>query len=761
MINMRSFQVTQFTANQFLIKLLTAAMAGALLLYLFSATGANAAPAGINWPEKSAEVTVFQVADPSDGAWYPRLLKLANGEILAAYDTNDGTVNPRVQISRSQNSGQTWSVLATSASFSTGAAANGQLLQLANGDILCAYRAIEGSNYYIKVSKSTDGGATWSHLSTVKTNTKGVWEPHMDFLPNGNIAVMYANEEYNADSPAYPQVIEMKRSSDSGATWGSQQIVSRNTNSRDGMPVWTKAANGDLITVIEASDETNPFVVKYVRSTDGGTTWGARTLIYKPADTSRRAIAPYITKLQDGRLLVSYGSDEYASVTGLTQADAHGIISSNNGFNWQQSHRIWDTAAGDNWNSLLTLDANTVIAATSTNDDGEDRIRIRFGQLTSEADEFNSTNLGGQWHWVQQDAAKWSLSARSGYMRITTQYGDLWQTSTTYPNVLQQKAPSHDYDVVTKLDFDPTQNYQQAGIVLNQDTDNYIKLVKVYADGKKIEIAKEVNGTFTATNVAAPAGNVVYLKVSKRGTTYTGYYSTDNSTWTLVGSWTGIALNSEKMGLIALNGQITATSINADFDYFHVNQIDFFSSSTLNNAWSWVRQDSTHWSLSALSGYMRITTQTGDLHTTTNNAKNLLLQTAPGTDFKAYTTLTFDPTQDYHHAGIIVYQDDGNYIKLVKIHAGSKRIEIAKEINGSFTPTNVAAPTGTTVQLRLDRVGTTYTAYYSTDGTNWTQVGSFTSINFKAPKVGFLAINGSNIISEKTADFDHFTITTH
>jgi hypothetical protein len=111
-------------------------------------------------------------------------------------------------------------------------------------------------------------------------------------------------------------------------------------------------------------------------------------------DSARRAIAPYITKL-----------------------DAQGIISSNNGFVWQQSHRIWDTPAGDNWNSLLTLDVNTVIGATSTNDEGEDRIKIRFGQLTSEVDEFNSTNLGGQWHWVQEDATKWSLSARSGYMR--------------------------------------------------------------------------------------------------------------------------------------------------------------------------------------------------------------------------------------------------------------------------------------------------------------------------------------------------------
>lgn len=758
---MKSIQVIQFSVSQYLIKFLSAAIIGTVLFCLLQITTVNAAPAGINWPEKSAEVTVFQVADTTKGAWYPRLLKLSNGNILAAYDTNDGSTNSRVQISRSQNNGQSWSVLANSASFTTGAAANGQLIQLSNGDILCAYRTIEGSNFIIKVSKSTDGGATWSHLSTVKTNTKGLWEPHMDFLPNGNIGIMYANEEYNADSPAYPQVIEMKRSSDSGATWGSQQIVSRHTSSRDGMPVWTTAKNGDLITVIEASDQTNPFVVKYVRSTDGGTTWGARTLIYQPADTSRRAIAPYITKLQDGRLLVSYGSDEYASVTGLSQVDAHGIISSDNGFTWQQSHRIWDTPAGDNWNSLLTLDANTVIAATSTNDDGEDRIKIRFGQLTSEADEFNSTSLGGQWHWMQEDATKWSLSARSGYMRITTQYGDLWQTSTTYPNVLQQKAPSHDYDVVTKLDFNPTQNYQQAGILLNQDADNYIKFVKIYSGGKKIEIAKEVNGTFTATNVNAPTGTVVYLKVSKRGTTYTGYYSTDNSTWTLVSSWTGITLSSEKIGLIALNGQITAASINADFDYFHVDQIDSFSSSTLNSAWSWVRPDSTHWSLTALSGYMRITTQTGDLYQTTNNAKNLLLQTAPGTDFKAYTTLTFDPTNDYHHAGIIVYQDDGNYIKLVKIYAGSKRIEIAKEINGTFTPTNVAAPAGTTVQLRLDRVGTTYTAYYSTDGTNWTQVGSFTSINFKAPKVGFLGINGTNIISEKTADFDHFTITTH
>lgn len=52
---------------------------------------------------------------------------------------------------------------------------------------------------------------------------------------------------------------------------------------------------------------------------------------------------------------------------------------------------------------------------------------------------------------------------------------------------------------------------------------------------------------------------------------------------------------------------------------------DEFNSPTLNAKWHWIREDPTHWSLSASPGYLRIITQRKDIWRD-NNSAPLLLQ---------------------------------------------------------------------------------------------------------------------------------------
>jgi glucosylceramidase len=182
---------------------------------------------------------------------------------------------------------------------------------------------------------------------------------------------------------------------------------------------------------------------------------------------------------------------------------------------------------------------------------------------------------------------------------------------------------------------------------------------------------------------------------------------------------------------------------------------DEFNSSTLNSAWSWVREDNTQWSLTTNPGYMRIVCQDGDLYQTTNNAKNVLLRTAPTGDWSIITKLNFNPTSNTQQAGLVVYQDDDNYIKLVRIYYNTNSLECSKEVGGAFTA-NSAAQTATTVYLKVTKSGTTYTGYYNLDGgTTWTQVYQYTGINFSNIKVGLLScIAGSTL----NADYDWFDV---
>jgi alpha-glucosidase len=184
-------------------------------------------------------------------------------------------------------------------------------------------------------------------------------------------------------------------------------------------------------------------------------------------------------------------------------------------------------------------------------------------------DEFNNSTLDPGWSWVREDNTKWSLTANPGYMRITIQSGDIYSTNTNnMKNILLKTPQASDFTLTTKLTLDPAANYQQAGLLVYTDDDNYINVQRKYSSGKKFSIIKEVAGVPTEISVTDTAGATIYLKLVKSGTTYNGYYSTDGTNWISISSFTGVSLTSPKIGLFAGS---SATGRDADFDWVHVN----------------------------------------------------------------------------------------------------------------------------------------------------------------------------------------------
>lgn len=191
-------------------------------------------------------------------------------------------------------------------------------------------------------------------------------------------------------------------------------------------------------------------------------------------------------------------------------------------------------------------------------------------------DEFDTAQLNTRWSWIREDASHWSLTAAPGSLRIITQYGDLYQGNNNLRNLLLQPMPTGDFDVTTKLKIDPVAEYHQGGVILYQDQDNYLKLVRAYDSpwgGADIVFALEKGGSFDHSFHQAVPRSVgsLYLKVSRRGTWYQGSFSTDGTTWTALGEYSQVNLVSPRFGLMAANGYVTSTpEISADFDFFRV-----------------------------------------------------------------------------------------------------------------------------------------------------------------------------------------------
>ncbi len=330
----------------------------------------------INW-DRSTETYVYH--PQTGGAYYPRLIKLANGNWLCVFDAlTPGASTTDVLVYRSQDNGTTWTYL-SKASFGTGSAANGQITQLTNGDLLCTYRLVNEPVKTLKVSRSSNNGLTWQHLSTIIANTDGVWEPHIIQKPDNQLLVFYAQDQ---EYEGCDQVIEMQRSDNNGLTWHSPQVISKQFGSRDGMPVPAILANGDLYVVLEGHDPNRQwqFCIWSVRSSNGGDTWGPRKLVYQPPSLDYYAAAPYTIECNPESILVSYQTNDVSAGVNRQM----GIVGSlDNGATWQSLPMpfIDQTNIRYSWNSLMSQATGQVVAATSIGGVGPDSIKLVKGTV--------------------------------------------------------------------------------------------------------------------------------------------------------------------------------------------------------------------------------------------------------------------------------------------------------------------------------------------------------------------------------------------
>ena len=121
------------------------------------------------------------------------------------------------------------------------------------------------------------------------------------------------------------------------------------------------------------------------------------------------------------------------------------------------------------------------------------------------------------------------------------------------------------------------------------DPDNYIKLHVAWNDsffqesfswGQGIALASEKNGTYidwenrpkTSLRITDEG---MFLKISKKGTAYHGFYSNDGKAWVELGSLDMPPMRAAKVGIFGMTGVDSncknfAPEIPVEFDFFHV-----------------------------------------------------------------------------------------------------------------------------------------------------------------------------------------------
>jgi len=189
--------------------------------------------------------------------------------------------------------------------------------------------------------------------------------------------------------------------------------------------------------------------------------------------------------------------------------------------------------------------------------------------------------------------------------------------------------------------------------------------------------------------------------------------------------------------------------------------------------WQLLRPDPTHFSLAKNPGSLTISTQNGTIHLKRDlpKAKNILLLDNPYPEGPAFVVTTcldgFRPREPFQQAGLIIYNDDDNYLKWVLEQTTSGGVpsrvawNLLREDNGSPQRAKLAIEHDMTekIWIRLTQRQNQYEYATSTDGKDWAVHGELPWGDGCPKRIGLLAKNGgTRAAASIDARFDFFEI---
>ena len=184
-------------------------------------------------------------------------------------DSRDG--NDEIYYKRSTDGGTTWGgdvkLSTTGLAFGPSAAVAGETVHVVWNGLPSVNPGEPLEVYY---TRSTDGGATWDSIMRLTSDSADyAWQPAVA-AAGANVHVAWYD---GRNGPAYPAEIYYTRSTDGGATWGSDV---RLTNSAPASEWASIAATGDRVHVVWSDTrDAGTNEIYYKCSDDNGATWPA------------------------------------------------------------------------------------------------------------------------------------------------------------------------------------------------------------------------------------------------------------------------------------------------------------------------------------------------------------------------------------------------------------------------------------------------------------------------------------------------------
>ncbi len=196
-------------------------------------------------------------------------------------------------------------------------------------------------------------------------------------------------------------------------------------------------------------------------------------------------------------------------------------------------------------------------------------------KVTTPSDhKFGNEGIPKGWKWVDAEAAtkgpvKYDTSG--GTLKFTVPSGkDMYGDNRTAPHMIQ--PIEGDFQIETRVKFDPKQDYQGAGLFIYIDGDNYVRFERAFGGinggGSGIRLDARTNGEYrsiTPPSDVPTNAKSVDLRILRAGKTLYAFWRTDeNAEWKEIGDVDYDFPATVHAGIIACN---TATEIPVEFSY--------------------------------------------------------------------------------------------------------------------------------------------------------------------------------------------------
>ena len=188
---------------------------------------------------------------------------------------------------------------------------------------------------------------------------------------------------------------------------------------------------------------------------------------------------------------------------------------------------------------------------------------------------------------------------------------------------------------------------------------------------------------------------------------------------------------------------------------------DGFTGSTLSPQWTWVRPPASS-QYAVTGGALRWQTQNADLHPPVTPLASVLTEPAPRGDYVVETKVSVSVPaegccQNYVQGGLVIYGNDGNYVKLSAVSIFDSR---QTEFGNNTLPqppeyptygNTLVGPAGTWTYLRIVHERhhgvDAYTAYTSLDGRHWDHGGTWDHNLGASARIGLVSMGGTGFTS--------------